>query len=213
MTAQDIITNEFETQVDDATELSSDQELQVLNRVYQKISRERPWASLRVPASGTILSDANGYYITIPADFAFFARNYGETDNSMPNYDVSQPSVIFIGSTFTPVHVVNYADRRQYRNRSGFAWLDLAAGKIYFSWTPTDTAYDFDYYKFPANLTLSDEPWMPESFHPMLAHGMAVEDEIIQKSPKASSYLAENQAKFNSDLADLQYWNAQFDFS
>ena len=46
MTAQEIIAA-FELKVDDSTELSTSEELALLNRVYQLVCDERPWEILK----------------------------------------------------------------------------------------------------------------------------------------------------------------------
>ena len=210
MTGQEIITR-FELQVSDMTELSSVEELAIANRVYRKICTNRPWEFLKTAATGSaLLQDATGYYITMPADFAFFSLNYNSTDNSIGDNGTSQPARIFIGANYQPYTIVNFADRTQYRNHSNIAYLDFANSKIRLLGTPPDTSYyGFDYIKFPAALTTATSPVFPEAYHEAIVFGMAVEDDILQKSPKASSYAPENQAKFDSMIADLAYWNSQ----
>lgn len=207
-TASEIITA-FELQVNDVTELSSSEELALLNRIYQRVCAQQPWEFLKKQASGTILTDAIGSYIAIPSDFAFFAPNHQYTENFTSLDGGMVPSVIFTGSNYTPWQIVNFSDRRQYRNRSGYAYLDLANGKIYFCLAPTDTTYEFDYIKVPPLLALSDYPLFPGQFHDMLTFGMASDNDILQLSPKATSYKLENETKYQQYFLDMQYYNAQ----
>lgn len=207
--ASAIITN-FELEVSDITELSTSEELYVLNRVYQKVCSARPWEFLKTPATGTMSgSGVDGYYVTMPSDFAFFSPNYSYTDNTLSTQQNSAPVVIFIGTAYTPYKVVNYSDRRQYLGSTGYAYLDYANSKIYFTGTPVSTTYSFDYIKVPATLTASDTPVIPSRFQDILVYGMAVDDAVIQLSPKATSYAPENQAKYDSMMLDLAYWNSQ----
>jgi len=207
MTAGEIITK-FELQVSDITELSSDEELDLFNKVYFKVCTTKPWEFSKVNTSGTILTDANGSYIPIPDDFAYFAENNSYTDNTMEATNNAAPRVIFLGPNFQPYQIVNFSDRRQYRTSSGYAYLDLANNQIRFTVAPTLTTYDFDYIKFPAALTVDDSPVFPAAYHYIIFHGMAVENDILQLSEKARSYAPENNAKYISYMEDLDYWNA-----
>lgn len=210
LTAAQIITS-FELQVSDITELSSSEELSLLNRLYQKICLDRPWEFLKTQASGTILQDATGYYITAPLDFAYFVENNQFTDNSMSVNNNAAPKVIFVissGGAYQPYQIINFSDRRQYINRGGFAYFDALNGVIRFTGTPQGTTYEFDYIKVPPVLTINDSPLFPGRFHDILVFAMASDNDILQLSPKATSYAAENQAKYQQYLLDLQYWNS-----
>lgn len=208
-TALEIITN-FELQVSDITELSSSEELYILNRVYNKVCSSRPWEFLKTAVSGTMSgSGVDGYYVTIPSDFSFFSPNFEYTNNTLSPQNNSAPVVIFIGPSYTPYFVVNFSDRRQYLGKTGYAYLDLANSKIVFTGTPVSTSYSFDYIKVPAVLVGASTPVIPTRFQDILVFGMAVDNEILQLSPKATSYAPENQAKFDSMMLDMAYWNSQ----
>lgn len=209
-TASQLITD-FELQVNDVTELSSSEELALLNRLYQKICLDRPWEFLKVPASGSIFQDAAGYYITAPSDFAYFIENNSYTDNSIGTNNNAAPKVIFVISSsgaYQPYQVINFSDRRQYLNRNGFAYYDAANNAIRFTGVPNGSTYEFDYIKVPANLAVGDTPCFPGRFHDMLTFAMAVDNEILQLSPKATSYAPDNQAKYQSYFDDMVWWNA-----
>ena len=208
MTATEIITT-FELIVNDVTELSTSEELALLNRVYNRICTERPWEFLKTQTSGTMSGSGDGgFYITTPSDFAYFVENNQYTDNAIGIQNNAAPKVIYVGSNYTPYQIVNFSDRRSYRTVAGYAYLDLANSKIYFTGTPLSTTYEFDYLKVPAALTAGDTPVIPTRFQPMLAFGMASENDILQLSPKATSYAPENQAKYLSYLQDMSYWNS-----
>jgi hypothetical protein len=209
MKASEIITDIFELYLDDTTEMSSDEELALLNRIYKKICRNRPWEFLKKTASGSVLSSGTTYYITIPTDFSSFAENNQSTDNSVSVNNNSSPKVIFIGTSLRPYQIVNFSDRRQYANKNGFAYLDLANNKIVFTAQPDSLTYEFDYIKVPTTLTANDDPILPEDFHPMIGFGMAVDGFIMQLFDKARSYAVENQGKYNDYLKDLAYYNSQ----
>ena len=208
-TAAQIITD-FELQVNDVTELSSSEELSLLNRVYIKICNDRPWEFLKTAASGSISQDATSYYITPPADFAYFVENNMYTDNSIGITNNASPKVIFVISNgaYQPTQIVNFSDRRQYLNRTGFAYYDVANNKIRFTGVPNGTTYEFDYIKVPALLAVTDTPVFPGRFHDMIMYAMASDNDILQLSAKATSYAPDNQAKYAGLLADMEWWNA-----
>lgn len=210
LTASQIITN-FELQVNDITELSSSEELALLNRLYQKVCLDKPWEFLKTPASGSILTDATGSYITVPVDFAYFIENNQYTDNSIGIYNNAAPKVIFVLSAsgaYQPYQIINFSDRRQYVNRTGFAYFDALNNIIRFTGTPAGTTYEFDYIKVPVVLLIGDSPIFPGRFHDMLVFAMATDNEVLQLSPKATSYAQENTARYQSYFMDMVYWNA-----
>jgi len=209
MIASEIITN-FELQISDITELSTSEEYIVMNRVYQRVCSDRAWEFLKTALTGTLLgSGIDGFYITVPTDFSFFYDNYNWTDNSIAVQLNANPRVIYIGTNKAPYQVVNYSDRYKYLGNGGYCYLDLANNRIVFTGIPIATTYFMDYIKFPATLTASDTPVIPNRFQDILVYGMAVENDIVQLSPKAKSYAPENQALYENYLADLALWNAQ----
>lgn len=198
LTSAEIITA-FELQVSDVTELSSSEELSLLNKVYVKICGLRPWEFLKTAVAGAILSDTTGYYITAPTDFSSFSINYS----------AEIPKVVYVGASFQPYRVIDFSSRRLYRNQNGYVYYDAANLAIRFTGTPNELTYEFDYIKVPALLALGAYPIFPGQFHDMLVYAMAVDNDILQLSPKATSYAKENNAKYESDLNDMEYWNAQ----
>lgn len=209
MTSSEIITK-FELQVSDITELSSAEELYILNRVYNKVMTSRNWEILKTYKTGTMSgSGVDGYYVTLPDDFSHLSPNALWTDNTMETQQNSSPVVVFIGDNRSPYYVVNYSDRVQYLGKTGYAYVDIANNKLVFTGTPVSTTYLFDYIKVAPALTSSDTPLIPARFQDILVYGMAVEDTILQLSPKATSYAVENQGRFESMLLDLAFWNSQ----
>jgi hypothetical protein len=199
MIASDII-KKFELTMDDSTDLSSDEELALLNKVYQKVCADRPWEFLKKEATATASTSLP--YVSLPADFQYVISNYDQTDTAML-------PVVFVGDTHEPYKIVNWSTRRTYRDKSGYAYIDLPNSRLVFTVQPTSTdAIEYDYMSFPTALTLTDSPIFPDRFHDMLYHAMCVEDNIIQMSDKAKSYAAENQQKYKSYFDDMCYWNA-----
>jgi hypothetical protein len=207
MLTSDII-KKFELYVDDGTELSSQEELDLANKVYQAVCSFRPWEFLKKTHSGVLV---NGQ-ITLPGDFAYMSTNYQSTDNNVQIEGNSAPKVIFIGANLTPYQIVNFSDRRQYKNRN-VCYIDPSDSTIKFVVTPTEVDYEFDYIKVPSNLSVTTSPVFPERFHDIISYGMASDDFAIQLFDKARSYANENQAKYNSILKDMSYWNAMQSFN
>ena len=143
MLSDDVI-SQFETYVDDTTELSSAQEVLLLQKVFSKVWTDRPWEFAKANASGTFaLTTPN---IPKPADFSNFIENAAATDNTFSIENKASPKVIFIGANFQPYQIINWSDRRQYANRTGFAYLDLPNNGITFTTPPlAPDLYDFDY--------------------------------------------------------------------
>lgn len=204
----DIITK-FELQVSDLTELSTQEELDLLNDKYHDVCMERPWDFLKTNATGALTLDATTglYYITKPADFSYFCENNQSTDNTIESSNNASPRVIFVGTGYVPYQVVNYSDRMQYLTQSGVCWLDLTANKIFFPVAPSDlTYYNFDYIKVPADLTTTTTPIFPNRFRKMLWFAMATDNEILQLSAKANSYAPDNRAKYADTLQKMNFW-------
>lgn len=206
MLASEIITK-FEQYVDDTTELSTTEELALLNKIYQRVCMYRPWEFLKKSVTGTLSTSVP--YVGLPTDFSYIINNNQYTDNSYPIDNNSAPKVVFVGTNYEPYKIINYSDRRQYRNQKGYAYVDIVNSRLYFTLQPTSAdSYEFDYMSVPTTLVASDTPSIPTRFQDIIYHGMAVDDSIIQMFPKAQSYLGENQAMYDKYLAEMSYWNA-----
>ena len=204
MIASEIISL-FETYVDDTTELSTQEELALLNRVYQKICDNRPWEILKKEASGTMTTSTT---ITLASDFAFLLENYGYTDNSYSEELPSKPVYVLVNGN--PFQVVNWSDRNRYAGQNNICYVDIANSVIKFPVAQSTSAtYSYDYKAFPDNLLIGGTPIFPARFHPMIAYAMAVDDMIIQLFDKARSYAGENEIKYERDLEDMTMWNSR----
>lgn len=209
LNGNDIITR-FELQVADLTELSSQEELDLLNDKYQDVCMERPWTFLKKNVTGSLTLDSTTglYYIATPSDFSMFYDNNMYTDNTISVENNASSRVIFIGVNHNPYQIVNYEDREQYRNKSQVCYHDINASKIYFPATPPDlTYYSMDYIKVPADLTIASSPLFPNRFRKMLWYFMATSNEILQLSSKANSYAVDNFNIASKTLLDMKYWD------
>lgn len=198
---QTLIEN-FETYVDDTSELSSAQELTLANKIYRKVLNAKVWEFLKKEYTGT----TSGATITLPADFVVLLNNYSYTDNTIEQGG----KYVFIGTNLTPYKVVNWSDRKQYRTTKQVCYIDIVAGTLNFPVTPdSGLAVSFDYIYKPADLTLITSPVFPSDFHDIIYHGMAVDDYIIQQFDKARSYAGENKTMYDQYLADLSSYNGK----
>lgn len=198
------IISKFELYVDDGTELSSQEELDLANKIYQSICSFRPWEFLKTPYSATIINNE----IALPGNFAYISSNNQSSDSSVSQETETAPKGVFVGPNYTFVRMINFSDRRRHQNEN-VCYIDPSDSTIKFVTTQTDTTAEFDYIKIPTDLELSTGPIFPARFWDIIAYGMATDDFAIQLFDKARSYAGENQVKFNSILKDMGYWNAQ----
>lgn len=207
MTGTEIISM-FELQVDDVTELSSVAELSVLNRVYFRICGTRPWEFLKTNTTGSIVANGTLGEITLPSNFANFYENYQYTNNTYSSEIGQSPKVVYVGTSMEPYTIVNYSDRNQYKQNGNVCYLDLGNNKIIFPKVPQSLTYSMDYIKFPEKITTLTSPLFPERFQDIFAFGMAIQNDIMQLSPKAKSYAAENKILYDELLAEMALWNS-----
>ena len=199
------ILEEFELQVDDGTELSTSEEYTVLNRVYREVLDFKDWLFLMKPLA---LTTDGSDEVALPIDFHRFLQSGQYTNRFI---DAKYPYVIFLGENKQPYYYVNYLDREQYRNASGYFYIDLITNKIKFTSTPNSgLAVTGDYIYMPDEITALTYPVFPAAYHDILPYGMAVDDFIIQLFDKGKSYAPENMAKFQRRIDAMASWNDSF---
>lgn len=199
MTAQQIITK-FELYLDDGTELSSAEELDLLNKHYRMINSSHTWEGTKAEHSAT----ASGTTVSLPSDFLYLTANHNMTDSS---YEAERP-VVFFGTTYTPIEVVSWSDRRQYRDNGNYAWIDYPNSNLVFGASKSGPV-EFDYHAQKADLAIDETPWFPAEFHDAIYHFMCADDYIVQQSPKAKSYRDENIGMGTTILNNMKWWNSQ----
>lgn len=183
---QDII-SKFELFIGDSTELSTTEEVDLVQKVCTKIYNSDEWEFLKKEATGTI----NGTEISQPSDFD-------------RNLSVQR---IYIGTNKREFIQVPFDRRREFDNQNGYFYYDARQGKFIFTVAQNDT-YSYDYLYIPETVDLvSSNPVMPVRFWDMIYHGMCLDSDIINLSDKARSYAQVNEAKYASLLADMQSWN------
>lgn len=187
MTGNEII-KLFNLILDDTSELSATEELALANRIYKKICI-KPYEFLKKEAIGT-LSDTLPY-IALPTDFCFIP------DTPVDDYT----KIIYVNNS--PIRIVSFSDRRQ----TGVAYVDMTNSRLVLSTQPKADVYSYDYIRIPADLTLTTSPVFPVA-NEVIAFGMATDSFIIQQWDKAKSYAPENQAKYESGICDIDYYNS-----
>jgi len=204
MTGQDLIDG-LELYTDDTTELSTAEELALLNVWYHTLCDDRPWEILKKEFSNAMASTTT---ITVPADFGSMLDNRLETDNSSPiDYNARPVGILVNGVKW--LQMVNWSDRRQYANRDGYAYLDIANNLIRTTYAqPSGATVSFDYKRVPDDITLATEPVFPARFHPIIYRYAAADDMIIQLFDKARSCRAENLAVAATFKSRMDLWNA-----
>jgi hypothetical protein len=208
MNGQQIL-DKFHIYTGDQSELSSAEELDLLNNKYQDIMTDRPWEFLKKAAAGSLVFPGDGTaYITLPADFRYLVENNQYTDISRSIQNNANAKVVFIGPNYTPYQVVNFSDRRQYRTSSGYCYIDIVNNKIIFPVAPTDTTYEFDYIYRWADITLLTSPIFPSEYHSMIYQMMAIDSVIINLFDRSHSYAKENTEASMNALKKLRYYNS-----
>jgi hypothetical protein len=184
---QDILNN-FHTLIGDGTELSTTEELALLNKIYSEVLGSKQWEFLKKEKTGLI----SGTEVNQPADFS----------------NLTDDLVIYLGENNNPFKVIPFTERRLYKNNNNFCYYDARQGKFVFLREQNDT-YNFDYIYNPDELSITpaSNPVFPNKYWGMLSFFMASDNSFIQLDEKARSYSAENRARGQSILDDMKLWN------
>lgn len=195
------VIEKFELFAGDETELSTVEELDLEQKIYNEVLESHEWEFLKTPFSG--VQSTSVPYVALPADFR----------NMIKNRDLNK-KVVYVqlsSGAFDPYEVIPFDLRRNYRNAKGYAYVDLKLNRLYFTLQP-DAAnpIEFDYLYIPPALALTlSDPIFPTRFYDVLYHGMCADNEIIQRSEKARSYQKENTARYAQILQDMRAWDAR----
>jgi hypothetical protein len=206
MTIQDIIIK-FELYLDDTSELSSSEELDLAQKIFNQIHGSDTWEIFKKEATGTTSTAVS--YVALPDDFGYLIETSEYTDNSISYQGNSKPRIVYVGTGNRPYNVINWSDRRQYADKDGYCYVDFVNSRLYFTKQPTSAeSYSFDYMPIPETLELTTTFPFPERFSDSMFHGMAVDGYIIQQFDKAKSYAKENMELYNNKIEEMKLWNA-----
>jgi hypothetical protein len=182
----DIITA-FELYFGDETSLSSQEELDLLQKKYDELLSSTEWEFLKKEATGSISNTE----ITQPSDFD----------------RLTSDQRIYIGSNFKEYPVIPFTDRRNYRNMNGYFYYD-AKNEKFVSTFSINSTYSFDYiYVPPALDKTGSNPVFPLRFYSALFHAMCIDADIINMSDKARSYASLNQRMYDEIVNNMKSWN------
>lgn len=181
------IIEKFNLYVDDSSELSSSEELDLANKIYKKVLNFKDWEFLKKAHTDTMSTSVD--YIALPADFRSIAINYELYDEPA--------QVIFVGTDYEPYRIIPFSNRRSYRNQKGYAYIDARQSRLYFTKQPDEAkSIEFDYIYKPDDLTLATSPVFSEDYHDIVYHGMVLDFYSIDMTPKGETYDSENQAAY-----------------
>lgn len=190
----------FRLQVDDMSELSSDEELILANEVYQEIQSDRDWEWLKKTYTGILSTSVN--YIDLPDDFKYVAP-----DNEGYSY-------VYIGDNYTKYIVVSFSDKFKYRNTDGYCYIDTTNNRLVFLLQQTEAkSVFFDYISEAPILDENTNPLFKERFDHIIGYGMSAQFNPIEQSDKSSSYQKENRQKFEDILSDMAIEDAKIKLS
>jgi hypothetical protein len=191
----------YALQTDDASELSSTEQLDLAQEVYDEIQDDRDWEWLRATATGTTSTTVS--YVALPSDFK----------KLMPNKD--NKSVVFVGTDYQEYIVIPMSSRHDYRNMDGFCYIDVPNQRLVFILQPTSVRpIEYDYIKRATALTPATSPLVDTTqFNNLIAYGMARKFVNIEQTPKDVSYARENRDEYNRILSDFRLVDAEIKLS
>lgn len=194
MTGTEIIAR-FNLQVDDASELSDAEALDLANEVYEEIQDDRPWEWLKKTETDT--TSISVPYIALPTDFKTIAPN---NENR---------SVVFVGSDYREYIVIPFEDRRAHRDQDGFCYIDIPNSRLYFTKQPTSAeSIEYDYIMVAPEIEIATSPVFRSGLHRIISYGMAAKFNPIEVTDKATSYRRENQEDYLSMLSSMRLEDA-----
>ena len=191
----------YALQTDDASELSSTEQLALAQEVYDEIQDDRDWEWLKVTATGTTSTTVS--YVSLPSDFK----------KLMPNK--YNKSVVFVGTDYQEYIVIPMSSRHDYRSMDGYCYIDVPNQRLVFVLQPTSArTLEYDYVKRAATLTTATSPLVnTNQFNNLIAYGMARKFANIEQTPKEVSYARENRDEYNRILSDFRLVDAEIKLS
>lgn len=190
------IIERFQLQIDDSSELSSDESLALANEIYNDIQNDRNWEWLKETYTWT--TSVSVPYVALPNDFKTLSPNkYGTT-------------VIFVGSTYQEYKVVPFSNRRQFRDTDWYCYLDIPNSRLYFTKQPTSAqAIEYDYVMVAPALTTATSPLFQWELHDVISYWMASKFDPMQLTNQGESYQRINTGLYWQRLSQLRLLDAK----
>lgn len=192
------IIDAFELYTGNSLSISTSQELELAQKIYDQVLEEFEPEFLKKTLAGTLPTSVD--YVAQPADFNRLTEKrlmYVAPDLSRQKGD--------------EYYVVPFEDRRMYVNQKGYLYYDARQGRFIFTKQPDDAKeYEMDYIYVPPALDLtSSNPLFPIRYYPVIYHGMLINNDIIEMSEKARAYTQENTDQYTAWLNRLKDWNSR----
>lgn len=194
------ILEQFHTYVDDDTELSTAEEYILLNKKLNELANDRPWEWCKEVLSQAV-SAGSTTYIELPEGFREFVED--------ESYGFGAYFVITFGDSQNKYPIYPFAKRFEYKD---YAYYDPTAGdngRIIMPKTFVSGTLTADIIVQPDAVTADTYPPFRGGYHAILAHMMATDFSIIERSEKARSYDAENRAAIANYLEDMAMEDAK----
>lgn len=212
-------------QVDDSSQLSTAEALDLINDIYSDVCDDRAWSWLQSTFSGSTSTSVP--YVALPSDFNCLLPNvsnsigYWYGNLGVPRGYLqamytpgASVSVVFVGTTYSPYRIIEFSERRNYRDADGFAYIDIPNARLVFTKQPTTAqAIEFDYKKIPAAILAATSPLFRTSFHSVLAYGAAARFDTLQLTDKSQSYQRENMMLYEKQLESMRLDDARIKLS
>lgn len=217
-------------QIDDSSQLSDVEALQLINDIYADVCDDRAWSWLQSTYTGTTSTSVP--YVALPAGFNCLIPNvsnsiwYGYGNLWVPRWGVvsgylqamyvpsASVACVFVGTTYSPYRIIDFSERRNYRDADGFAYIDIPNSRLVFTKQPTTAqAIEFDYKKVPDDITLVTSPLFRSGFHSVLVYGAAAQFDNLQLTDKTQSYQKENMFLYEKQLESMRIDDARIKLS
>ncbi len=197
MTGQEIV-DKFKFYTDYPANASDSEALAMANEVYNEILRDRDWAFLNKTHSATV-PIVLPYSVDLPTDFYL----------TVPNWEDGREYVL-IGDDLAPYYIVSYQDRNQYKDLTGYTYIDSRQGKLFFTGTPeTADTMVFDYIYQPDDIELATSPVFDSKFHMAIVWGMIPRFNIADGTEKSRAYYPESEFKYENTLSEMRLKDAR----
>lgn len=194
------IREHFQWLIDDDT-IDETRELILMNVAYDEINIERRWVYLLSSDESLNVAAGDTTY-AVPADFMF-------TDKITLFNDVR---------TYVEFKPVPFRKRLEYKNVSGYYYVDVKNGQIVFLCADDMTIYAgwsliHDYAYQPAQFTTDgDEPVFNRAFHPIIAYQMAKQYFYNDQGEKGRAWNTEFDIELKSLKLKMFTWDAALDY-
>jgi len=188
MNTQTVI-NKFRVWVDDASELSPEEEVDLAQEKLDEFLGERTWDFLKKTATVSIVSNE----ITLPTDFKYILKT------GLPE------EYLYVKVDTKKIRLVSLQDRDSWGGEN-VAYIDYAESKIKFT-NPTTGVSTFDYVRESDEITINSEIIGPRSVGYAIGRLMARDFYTLDQTEFGRSQYAANDAAYEKLLGQMSVHN------